>query len=144
MPMDYMTLFPAYTRQMPRFSALAKAILSQAEDLEAVIREISGAFSPETARGTQLTAAGEAAGLPRPEGMDDEDYRAYLLAKFALFTWDGTNETVKPLLTRIFPGSTLCDNGDGTVTVHTVSPLQEASRLYPLPAGVRALQAQHT
>ncbi len=131
-----MTLFPAYTRRKPRFCALAQAILSQAQDLENTIREIPAAYSPEGAGGVRLDALGSASGLPRPEGMADEDYRKYLLAKFALFTWNGTNETTQPLLESIFPGSTLSDNGDGTVTVHPVSPLQEAYRLWPVPSGV--------
>ena len=136
--MDYMTLFPAYTRNMPRFSALAQSILTQAGDLETLIQSIPAAYAPETAQGIQLDAVGEASGLPRPDSLPDADYRTYLLAKFALFTWDGTNETAQPILSRIFPGSTISDNGDGTVTVHTVSPLQATYRLYPLPAGVLA------
>ena len=44
-----MTMFPAYTRRKPRFCALAQAILSQAQDLETVIRAIPAAFSPEGA-----------------------------------------------------------------------------------------------
>ncbi len=131
-----MTMFPAYTRRKPRFCALAQAVLSQVQDLETTIRAIPAAFSPEGARGTQLDALGSASGLHRPEGMADEDYRKYLRAKFALFTWDGTNETAQPLLESVFPGSTLSDNGDGTATVHPVSPLQEQYRLWPVPAGV--------
>ena len=138
--MDYMTLFPAYTRQMPRFSALAQSILTQAGDLETLIRHIPAAYAPETAQGIQLDAIGEASGLQRPEGLSDEDYRTFLLAKLALFTWDGTNETAQPLLDRIFPGSTISDNGDGTVTVRTVSQLQETYCLYPLPAAILAQQ----
>ncbi len=68
--------------------------------------------------------------------MADEDYRQYLLAKFALFTWDGINGTAQPLLESVFPGSTISDNGDGTVTVHPVSALQEQYHLWPVPAGV--------
>ena len=138
--MDYMTLFPAYTRKMPKFSALAQSILTQAGDLETLVRGIPAAYAPETARGIQLDAIGEASGLSRPEGLPDADYRTYLLAKFALWTWDGTNETAQPLLDRIFPGSIICDNGNGTVTVHTRSPLQETYCLYPLPAGILAQQ----
>ncbi len=135
-----MTLFPAYTRRKPRFCALAQAILSQAQDLENTIREIPAAYSPEGAGGVRLDALGSASGLPRPEGMADEDYRKYLLAKFALFTWDGTNETAQPLLESIFPGSTISDNGDGTVTVRPISALQAQYRLWPVPAGISAVQ----
>lgn len=131
-----MTLFPAYTRRKPRFCAQAQAILSQAQDLETTIREIHAAWSPEGARGARLDALGSVSGLPRPEGMPDEDYRIYLLAKFALFTWDGTNETAQLLLESVFPGSIISDNGDGTVTVRPVSALQEQYRLWPVPAGV--------
>ena len=131
-----MTLFPAYTCRKPRFCALAPAIVSQAQDLETTIREIPAAWSPDEARGVRLDALGSASGLPRPEGMADEDYRKYLLAKFALFTWDGTNGNAQPLLTSVFPGSTISDNGDGTVTVHPVSALQEQYHLWPVPAGV--------
>ena len=138
--MDYMTLFPAYTRQMPRFSALAQSILTQAGDLETLIRNIPASYAPETAEGIQLDAFGEASGLQRPEGLPDIDYRTYILAKFALFTWDGTNETAQPLLNRLFPGSTISDNGNGTVIVHTVSPLQATYSLYPLPAGILVQQ----
>ncbi len=135
-----MTLFPAYTRRKPRFCALAQAILSQAQDLETTIREIPAAYSPEGAGGVRLDALGSASGLPRPEGMADEDYRKYLLAKFALFNWDGTNETAQTLLESIFPGSTISDNGDGTVTVHPISALQAQYRLWPVPAGISAVQ----
>lgn len=137
--MDYMTLFPAHTRERPRFSALARAILSQAEALETLIRNLPKAFSPEYAQGIQLDAVDEASGLPRPDNLQDEDYRTYLLAKLALFTWDGTNETAQPLLDRLFPGSTISDNGNGTVSVHAASPLQEQYQLFPIPAGVRQL-----
>ena len=138
--MDWMTLFPAYTRRMPRFSALARAVLSQAGDLEAVIRSIPAAYSPDHACGVQLDAVGEATGLPRPDRLPDEDYRTYLLAKLALFTWDGTNEPAQSLLDRIFPGSTIFDNGNGTVSVHAASPLQEQYHLFPIPAGILATQ----
>ena len=40
---------------------------------------------------------------------------------------------------RIFPGSAITDNGDGTVTVRPVSALQAGRKLYPMPAGVRAV-----
>ena len=99
--MDWMTLFPAYTRRMPRFSALAQAVLSQAGDLEAVIRSIPAAYSPDHACGVQLDAVGEAIGLPRPDRLPDEDYRTYLLAKLALWRWDGTNGGLPDVLAAV-------------------------------------------
>ena len=137
--MDYMTLFPSASRNMPRFSALAQAILSQVNDLLAVIAVLPEAYSVSGALGDQLDAIGAFFMLPRPEGMSDADYRSYLLAKLSLFTWDGSNDSAQVLLTRFFPGSTICDNCNGTVTVHPISALQSAQKIYPLPAGVRAI-----
>ena len=137
--MDYMALLPSASRNMPRFSALAEAILSQVNDLQAVIAALPAVFSVPEAAGAQLDALGASFMFPRPDGMTDEDYRACLRAKLLLYTWDGTNATAQALMTRLFPGSAICDNCDGTVTVHPVSALQSDNRLYPVPAGVRAI-----
>ena len=137
--MDYMTLFPSASRAMPRFSALAEAILSQVSDLLAVIAALPAAFSVSGAAGDQLDALGASILYPRPEGMSDADYRACLAAKLSLFTWDGSSGSAQAILSRIFPGLTLCDNCDGTVTVHPASALQAEQGLFPVPAGVRAI-----
>lgn len=137
--MDYMNLFPAWSREKPRFAALAQAILTQVNDLMAVIQSIPSAYSPDFAEGASLDAIGEASGCPRPDGMSDADYRQFLLASFALFSWDGSNGTAQAVLSAAFPGSTISDNIDGTVTIHPVSQLQTDQHLYPLPAGVRAV-----
>ena len=137
--MDYITLFPSASRNMPRFSALAQAILSQVNDLQAVIALLPAAFSVSEAVGSQLDAIGESFAFTRPDGMTDADYRSCLRAKLLLYTWDGTNGTAQALMTRLFPGSTVCDNCNGTVTVHPVSALQSDNYLYPIPAGVRAI-----
>lgn len=136
--MNYMSLFPSYTRGLPRFSALAAAVLSQAEDLIAVAGALDGAYAVSSAAGAQLDALGASVMLPRPEGMPDEDYREVLRAKLILWTWDGANDTARDVMERICPGSALRDNGDGTVTVRAGSALQAEQKLYPLPAGVRA------
>ena len=137
--MDYMTLFPSASRNLPRFSALAEAVLSQVVDLIAVVQSLNAAFSVSGAEGAQLDALGASLGLSRPDGMSDSDYRQVLSAKLSLWTWDGSNDTTQELLSRIFPGSTICDNQNGTVSVHSVSALQSEQKLYPLPAGVRAV-----
>ena len=137
--MDYMSFFPSAARALPRFSALARAVLAQAEDLIAVISQLNAAYSLDSAAGAALDAFGASVMLPRPEGLGDEDYRVYLKAKLKLFTWDGSNDTAQEILSELFPGSTIRDNLDGTVTVHTVSALQREQGLYPLPAGVKAL-----
>ena len=138
--MDYMTLFPAASRNMQRFSALAEAVLSQVNDLIAVVQSMNAAFSVSGAEGAQLDALGSSLGLSRPDGMSDADYRQVLAAKLSLWTWDGANDTAQALLSRIFPGSMICDNQNGTVTVHPVSALQSGRQLYPLSAGIRAIE----
>ena len=137
--MNYMTLFPSASRNLPRFSALAETILSQVNDLQSVVAALPAAFSVSEAAGAQLDALGASCMFPRPDGMADSDYRSCLAAKLLLYTWDGTNGTAQALMTRLFPGSTICDNCDGTVTVHPVSALQSDNRLYPVPAGVRII-----
>ena len=42
--MDYMTLFPGYTRDKPRFAALAAAVLQQVYDLIALVPEMESGF----------------------------------------------------------------------------------------------------
>ena len=137
--MDYMSLFPSFTRGLPRFSALASAILAQVNDLISITADLNAAYSVGSAAGGQLDALGASAGFPRPEGMTDADYREVLRAKLILWTWDGANETAQGIMDRICPGSTICDNGDGTVTVSGVSALQEQYALWPVPAGVHAI-----
>ena len=64
-------------------------------------------------------------------------YREYLVAKLAMLGWDGANDSAQEVLTKLFPGSTIADNCNGTVNVHTVSELQAEQRLYPVPAGIQ-------
>ena len=135
--MDYMTLFPPASRELPRFSALAEAVLSQVNDLIAVVAAFPAAFSVSGAAGAQLDSIGTSFMLPRPSGLSDDQYREYLAARLAMFGWDGANDTAQQLLTKLFPGSTISDNCDGTVGVHTVSDLQADQRLYPVPAGIQ-------
>ena len=137
--MDYMTLFPSASRELPRFSALAEAVLSQVNDLVAVVAAFPAAFSVSGAVGEQLDDIGASFMLPRPAGLTDVQYREHLAAKLAMFGWDGANDTAQALLTRVFPGSTMADNCNGTVNVHTVSVLQSDQKLFPLPAGVQAI-----
>ena len=64
------------------------------------------------------------------------DFRKYLMAKLALWTWDGTNKTVPEVLGIALPGSTQTDNGDGTVSI---SGAMMTERVYPVPAGIRTI-----
>ena len=136
--MEWLSLFPGASRDRPRFMALAEAILRQAEDLAALTAQVQAGFSFEKAEGIQLDQIAEAIGLNRRDiGADvpDETFRQYLLAKLALWTWDGTNKTVPEVLGIALPGSTQTDNGDGTVTVNTGSNLPP-EKVFPVPVGV--------
>ena len=130
---DYLALFPGASREKPRFMALAQAVLQQVVDLMTLIETIQSGFSFATAVGSQLDAIAEAVGLSREYGMTDEDFRAYLLQKLKLWTWDGTNVNAPAVLPE---GVTETDNLDGTVTV---SPAGTRQDLLPIPAGVRMI-----
>ena len=129
----YLALFPASSREKPRFAALAEAVLRQVADLIALVPQLASGFSFALAEGIQLDALGESVSIPRQAGWDDETYRKVLLRKLKLNTWNGTNETAFDYLEE---GETFCDNGNGTVTVRTPSPLP-AEGLIPIPIGVK-------
>lgn len=129
----YLALFPGASRGKARFMALAEAVLRQAVDLMTLIDSIQSGFSFATAEGEQLDAIAEAAGLNRGMGMTDEAFRAYLLQKLKLWTWDGTNVNAPVVLPT---GVTETDNRNGTVTV---SPAGTRQDLLPIPAGVRVI-----
>ena len=130
---QYLVLFPGTSREKARFMALAEAVLLQAVDLMTLIDSIQSGFSFATAEGSQLDAIAEAVGLSRELGMTDEAFRAYLLQKLKLWTWDGTNVNAPAVLPE---GVTETDNLDGTVTV---SPAGTRQDLLPVPAGVRVI-----
>ena len=130
---EYLDLFPGASREKSRFMALAEAVLRQAVDLMTLIESIQSGFSFATAEGSQLDAIAETVGLNRELGMTDEAFRAYLLQKLKLWTWDGTNVNAPAVLPE---GVTETDNLDGTVTV---SPAGTRQDLLPIPAGVRVI-----
>ena len=129
----YLALFPGYTRDKPRFMALAEVILQQAADLIALAQSIAPGFSFAQAEGIQLDALGASVSIPRESGWDDVTYRAVLLKKLKLYTWNGMNETVPDYLED---GESLKDNGDNSVTAVTTGPLP-AQELLPIPMGVK-------
>ena len=132
---DYLSLFPARTREKPRFSALAEAVLRQVTDLMALVPELASGFSFACAEGIQLDALGESVSVLRREGWTDETYRSVLLKKLRLFTWDGTNETS---LDFVDDGEIFRDNCDGTVDARTALPLP-AQEVLPVPMGVKTV-----
>ena len=139
---DYFSLFPGVTREKPRFMALAETVLRQAADLMSLTAALQSGFSVGEAAGVQLDDLAAAVGLSRGSGMTDELFRQYILAKLALWAWDGTNEGVPGVLGTALPGSRQTDNGNGTVTLHPAGALPgPAKELFPVPAGVRAAEA---
>ncbi len=117
--------------------ALAEALLSQATDLQSLVEEIRVGYAVGQAEGNQLDAFAESAGLRRETGTGDEAFRQFLLAKLALWTWDGTNEKV-PAALSAQPGVTVTDNGNGTVTI---SPAGVEKELLPVPAGAGIIRS---
>ena len=132
---DYLSLFPAYTRDRPRFIALAGAVLRQVMDLMDLVPQLASGFSFARAEGVQLDALGGSVGLIRKEGWDDESYRRVLLKKLKLYTWDGTNERAFDFAEE---GEEFADNDDGTVTARTDAPLP-AGEVMPVPMGIKAV-----
>lgn len=116
--------------------AFAESVLQQAVDLISLIASLQSGFSFAAAEGKQLDDLAAAVGLARESGMTDETFRRCLLAKLALWTWDGTNETVPAVLGAALPGSSQYDNQDGTVTV---TPAGTGQELLPIPAGIRSI-----
>ena len=133
---DYLSLFPAYTRGMPHFIALAEAVLRQVTDLTDLVPQLASGFSFAHAEGVQLDALGGSVGIIRQEGRDDESYRRVLLKKLKLYTWDGTNERAFDFAEE---GEVFVDNDDGTVTARTDAPLT-ASEVLPVPLGIKVVE----
>ena len=135
---DYVKVFSSALQGMPRFAALARAVVGQVEDLRAVVQEMPAAFSLEQAVGVQLDILGEGFGVDRKEGQDDEAYRMRIRDKLALWRWNGTNEEVNAVLEDVSPGSMQNDRQDGSVEVTVEGSLPGTAReLFPVPAGIR-------
>ena len=133
--MDYMTLFPGYTRDKPRFAALAAAVLQQVNDLIALIPELESGFSVAHAVGAQLDALGVSLSIPRQSGWNDETYRSILLRKLRRNQWDGLNSSA---FEYVDEGETFTDNCNGTVTAVTVEAVP-AGEVMPVPMGFKAV-----
>ena len=134
--MDYLSLFPGYVQEKPKFMALTAVVLQQATDLITLAQNIAPGFSVGSAVGIQLDAIGISFGIPRKIGWSDATYRTVLLRKLKRNTWDGTNATVTDYLES---GETFCENGDGTVSVHTSGLPLPARELLPIPMGMKSV-----
>ena len=133
--MDYMTLFPGYTRDKPRFAALAAAVLQQVNDLIALVPELESGFSVAHAVGEQLDALGVSLSIPRQSGWNDETYRSILLRKLRRNQWNGLNDSA---FEYVDEGETFTDNCNGTVTAVTVEA-GPAGEVMPVPMGFKAV-----
>ena len=133
--MDYMTLFPGYTRDKPRFAALAAAVLQQVNDLIALVPEMESGLSVAHAVGVQLDALGVSLSFPRQSGWSDETFRSILLRKLRRNQWNGLNDSA---FEYIDAGETFIDNCNGTVTAVTVEAVP-AGEVMPVPMGFKAV-----
>ena len=133
--MDYMTLFPGYTRDKPRFAALAAAVLQQVYDLIALVPEMESGFSVAHALGIQLDVLGASVSIPRQSGWNDETYRSILLRKLRRNQWNGLNDSA---FEYIDAGETFIDNCNGTVTATTVEAVP-TGEVMPVPMGFKAV-----
>jgi len=132
---DYMGLFPGYTRSMPRFSALASAVLQQVDDLLTLVPSVESGFCVGQAVGVQLDAVGASVSVQRASGWDDETYRSILLRKLRRNQWDGLNDSS---FDYVDDGESFCENGNLTITAVTSLPVS-AGEVLPVPMGVRAI-----
>ena len=133
--MDYMTLFPGYTRDKPHFAALAAAVMQQVNDLIALVPELESGFSVAHAVGAQLDALGASLSIPRQSIWSDETYRSILLRKLRRNQWNGLNDSA---FEYIDAGETFIDNCNGTVTAATVEAVP-ACEVIPVPMGFKAV-----
>lgn len=139
---DYISLFPGASREKNKLMALAEAILQQVIDMQNVIIAINESYSYLEAEGRQLDAIAADIGLERKDttngvNCSDADFRNYILAKLALWGWNGMNDTVPNILAAGLPGNTEKDNVNGTVTVSPATGLPApVINLAPIPAGI--------
>ena len=133
--MDYMTLFPGYTRDKPHFAALAAAVLQQVNDLIALVPELESGFSVAHAVGEQLDALGASLSIPRQSIWSDETYRSILQRKLRRNQWNGLNDSS---FGYVDEGETFTDNCNGTVTATTVEVVP-AGEVMPVPMGFKSL-----
>ena len=133
--MDYMTLFPGYTRDKPHFAALAAAVLKQVNDLIALVPELESGFSVAHAVGAQLDALGASLSIPRQSIWSDETYRSILQRKLRRNQWNGLNDSS---FGYVDEGETFTDNCNGTVTATTVEAVP-AGEVMPVPMGIKTI-----
>ena len=141
--MDYLSLFPGSTREKQHFISLATALLQQVTDLQAVVAQINGEFSTESAQGDQLDVLAASMNLSRLDTsagvtVTDADFRDYIQKKLIQWSWDGTNASVPGIVAKLQPGAVEIDNQNGTVTVSGAGTQPALVKdLFPIPVGIR-------
>ena len=73
----YLALFPAFSREKPRFAAMAEAVLRQVTDLMALVPQLASGFSFALAEGIQLDALGESVRIPRQAEVSSQTRSKY-------------------------------------------------------------------
>ena len=137
-----MDLFPGVSREKTRFMEMAAAVVQQVVELQAVVREINGAFSPESAQGAQLDDLAASMGLSRLDtsagaNVTDTAFRDFIQKKLIQWSWDGTNASVPEIVAKLHQGARQTDNQNGTVTVTGASGLPApVIELFPIPCAV--------
>ena len=143
---DYLDLFPGTTREKTRFIEMAAAVVQQVVDLQAVVAQINGALSSESAQGAQLDALAASMGLSRLDTsagatVTDAAFRDFIQKKLIQWSWDGTNASVPEIVEKLQQGAIQTDNQNGTVTVAGAgSQPASVKDLFPITAGVRVIQ----
>lgn len=100
-------------KDKPKIAALLSAFVSPTQDIEAILYDLFGQRSIDTAVGYQLDILGEIVGVKR-KGRSDSDYRLAIIGKIAINTSEGTSEdliaifnfltgSVKSWITFVYP-----------------------------------------
>ena len=139
---DLLSLFPGATREKPKFMALAGAVLGQVTDMLPLIAQLQSGFSVAYAEGKQLDQIANAIGLSRNDigsgDASDEEFRQYIRAKLALWSWDGTNKTVPAVLADEGITKMVTDRMDLSVEISADGDAP-AGNVFPVPTGYIAV-----
>ena len=136
MEQTYLDLLSPHNRSLPRFSAMAALILTQAEDLSEALISIPGTRSVETAEGVCLDMIGRCLGCSRevclpnedspdspvPVTLTDEQYRLLLRAWIHTLCWDGADKGIRDCLDDLFGSVRVLFDDPGDRSLHFTVP----------------------
>lgn len=142
---ELLSLFPGAIREKPKFMALAGAVLGQVTDLLPLIVQLQSGFSVAYAEGKQLDQIANAIGLSRNDigsgDASDEEFRQYIRAKLAVWSWDGTNKSVPAVLSDEGITKTVTDRIDLSVEISAAGDAPAGS-VFPVPVGYTAVMEE--